>query len=244
MVLISITASGLGSRTSWGEYAGVTLLFCAVYAALAAMLQQLDDAARSPIDGAPASSARRAFVGRVPAIGLGALALYVIVRSVSRSTGGGAKTSHSGQITPGVTETKDFYIVSKNFIDPQVSAKGWRLKAGGLSAKQLSLSYDDVRALPSVEQYTTLQCISNDVNGNLISTALWRGIPLRDFIERLQPLPTAKWVSFRCDDDYVESIDIEFAMQAGVMLAYEMNGEPLPRSTASRCDCSRPASTA
>jgi hypothetical protein len=41
--------------------------------------------------------------------------------------------------------------------------------------------------------------------------------------------PDARWVFFRCEDDYTESIPLEFAMRDQVMLAYQMNGEELPK---------------
>jgi hypothetical protein len=134
-----------------------------------------------------------------------------------------------GKPTDEVTSNEHFYVVSKNLIDPSPSSDKWRVRVGGVSARMLELSYDDILAMPSMDQYTTLQCISNGVGGPLISNALWKGVSLRDLLTRAQPLHTATHVMFRSDDDYTESLPLDFAMKAGVMLAHTMNGERLPQ---------------
>src|SRR5262249_45098901 len=81
--------------------------------------------------------------------------------------------------------------------------------------------------LPAVEDYRTLVCISNEVGGDLIGNAHWRGVRLRDLLERAGPAPGAVKVVFTCADDYTDSIHFEKAMQPETLLVYEMNGEPL-----------------
>ena len=75
-----------------------------------------------------------------------------------------------------ITPTADFYDVSKNTDDPEVDVKRWKLEIGGQVENALSLTYDDIKQLPSVEQYATLECISNSVGGDLIGNAAWRGV--------------------------------------------------------------------
>jgi DMSO/TMAO reductase YedYZ molybdopterin-dependent catalytic subunit len=72
-----------------------------------------------------------------------------------------------------------------------------------------------------------LICISNEVGGDLIGNAHWRGVPLRDLLERAGPLPGAYKVILTCADDYTDSIRFEKAMQPETLVAYEMNGAPL-----------------
>jgi DMSO/TMAO reductase YedYZ molybdopterin-dependent catalytic subunit len=126
-----------------------------------------------------------------------------------------------------VTPNADFYEVSKNPFDPQVDHKGWRLQIGGLVDRPFSLTYKEIKALPSVEQYATLCCISNDVGGNLIGNALWRGVRLRDLLEKAGIKPEAVDIVLRARDDYSDSIPVAKAMAEGNILVYEMNGEPL-----------------
>lgn len=90
----------------------------------------------------------------------------------------------SGEMPLQVTPNDDFYIVSKNFIDPEVSEDYWSLKIGGLVEQPYSLSYEELTSLPWVDEYITLECISNKVGGNLISNARWRGVLLKDLLDR------------------------------------------------------------
>ena len=126
-----------------------------------------------------------------------------------------------------VTPTADFYHVSKNVFDPDVSPRNWRLELGGLVDRPLSLSLDGLRALPAVEGFATLACIDNPAGGDLIGNAFWRGVGLADLLRAAGVRDGAVDVVFTASDDYVDSISIERAMMPGCMLAYEMNGMPL-----------------
>jgi len=127
-----------------------------------------------------------------------------------------------------VTPNEEFYLVSKNFIDPEVSEATWSLKIEGLVAKPIELTYDELRSLPSVEQYTTLTCISNEIGGDLISNALWKGVPLRDLLVRAGLKPEAKDIALSAADGYSESFPVAKALEPSTIVAYEMNGVPLP----------------
>lgn len=128
----------------------------------------------------------------------------------------------------GITTTKDFYVISKNGVDdPDVKVAGWRLQVGG--ARPYALSYDELRALPHTELPQTLACISNVVGGPLISTAIWRGVPLRDLIERAGPPAATRELRFSCADGYTESLPLDVAGDPRTIVAYLMNGEPLTK---------------
>jgi len=130
-----------------------------------------------------------------------------------------------------ITPTPSFYVVSKNppGFDPVLNAERWSLEVGGLVARPLKLSYDQIRQLPAVEQVQTLECISNEVGGDLISNARWKGARLRDVLQQAGGAGTkAVKVAFRCADGYTESIPIADALNPTTLLAYEMNGEQLP----------------
>ena len=126
-----------------------------------------------------------------------------------------------------ITPTPDFYQVSKNAFDPQVDVRGWKLAVGGLVENALTLNYEQMKSLPSVEQYATLACISNEVGGDLIGTALWRGVRVRDVLERAGLKQGVIDIVLRAGDDYTDSISLERALADGTLLVYEMNGEPL-----------------
>jgi len=82
----------------------------------------------------------------------------------------------------------------------------------------------------AVEQFQTLECISNPVGGPLISTAKWTGVPLRDLLERAGVRPGAAEVVFRqFAGEYSDSIGLAEAMEPEVLVAVGMNGRVLPR---------------
>src|SRR5258708_11960649 len=80
--------------------------------------------------------------------------------------------------SPEITPVENFYVVSKNFVDPVVDALGWSLSVGGLVDKPLKLSLVDLRALPGVTEYVTLESVSNDVGSGLMSTSSFPGVRL------------------------------------------------------------------
>ena len=126
-----------------------------------------------------------------------------------------------------VTPTYLFYRIDINPIVPQVDSKSWNLTIKGLVEKPLTINYDQIKSMPSVEEYVTLECISNKIGGDLISTALWRGVRLSELLEKAAIKPNVKYVVFRCADGYDVGIPIEKSQMEGTILAYDMNYAPL-----------------
>jgi DMSO/TMAO reductase YedYZ molybdopterin-dependent catalytic subunit len=143
--------------------------------------------------------------------------------------------SYEGHAVPtsvmsAITPNKDFYIVSKNVLDPTVTVSRWRLQVDGLVRKSVSWSYEEVLKLPSETRAVTLECISNEIGGRLLSTARWRGILLKTLLEQAggAGAPTGKHVVFTGVDGFVTSLPLPDLLAARTLLAYEMNGETLP----------------
>jgi DMSO/TMAO reductase YedYZ molybdopterin-dependent catalytic subunit len=78
----------------------------------------------------------------------------------------------------------------------------------------------------SVEEFATLTCISNKIGGSLVSTALWKGVRLRDILSRAGVQPNVKYIVFRCSDGYDVGIPLENGMMDGTVIAYDMNNSP------------------
>ena len=132
-------------------------------------------------------------------------------------------------LTPAITANADFYVVSKNFVDPTVNASGWALQVSGpLTSTPLQLTYDDLKAMPSISQYVTLECISNDVGGQLISNAYWTGVPLKALLDKAGMKDGAQAIAFSCVDGYTESLPLNQALLPTTIVAHTMNGQPLP----------------
>jgi len=115
--------------------------------------------------------------------------------------------------------------------------KDWRLEVHGLVERPMSFSLEDLRTFPSKQTQTTLHhCIQG-----WSYVAEWDGVPLRQLIELCRPLPEARYLAFHTMQNVPESepnpkgpgnfygtIDLELMSHPQTILAYEMNGEPLP----------------
>ena len=133
-------------------------------------------------------------------------------------------------LTPAITSNDLFYVVDEEIIDPDIDPATWRLPVRGLVAHPFQTTYDDLLRLSVVERYQTLECISNDVGGNLISTARWEGVPLAEILDRADVGPGAVEVVFRCAGGYSESLSLSQALDERTLLAIGMNGHVLPRA--------------
>jgi DMSO/TMAO reductase YedYZ molybdopterin-dependent catalytic subunit len=132
-------------------------------------------------------------------------------------------------ITPRITANEDHYTVDTTLVKPRVLIDEWRLDIKGEVQSPFSLTYDQLLDLEAVEQLHTLECISNYVGGDLISTALWTGVPLRDLLDRAQVKSGAYDVVFTSVDGYTDSISIAKAMEERTLVAYLMNGKTVPQ---------------
>jgi DMSO/TMAO reductase YedYZ molybdopterin-dependent catalytic subunit len=105
----------------------------------------------------------------------------------------------------------------------------WALKVNGLVKHPLSLSLGQLALLDSRTQ-TTMHCCDEGWN----AVATWTGVPLARVLALAEPLARAAYVVFHCLDKredgelYYESIDLSDANHPQTMLAYRMNGRPLP----------------
>jgi hypothetical protein len=127
-----------------------------------------------------------------------------------------------------VTPAADFYVVSKNLVDPDVNTSTWTLTVTGTVDHPITLTYDQLRALPSMQVERTLECISNDVGGDLMSNGLWTGVRIADLARMVNPLPLTALLRFTCADGYTESMPLERALGPDALLVYELDGAPLP----------------
>lgn len=114
--------------------------------------------------------------------------------------------------------------------------KDYVLEVGGLVKNPLRLTLDDLRAMPKQTQITKHICIQG-----WSAIGQWAGVPLGEIIARCEPLSTARHVVFYAFDNkstsephpagpgyFYGTIDMELAAHRQTILAYEMNGQPLP----------------
>ena len=230
-ILPLIDAGFFGSKTSVGPgFASFSqVLGSWVYAAVLDYVF-VEVAPRYP-DGF--SLSRRQFlVASVGAIALAILAIYGFA-SLSMKKGRLVFGSIDEMLAKEITPTSDFYVVTKNVIDPTVDAGSWLLSVGGMVANPSTYRYADLLALsdPSApdraDEFATLECVSNDVGGNLISMARWNGVRLSALLQTAGLSPNADWIVFTCADGYTAAVPLSRAMNPNTMVAVRMNDAPL-----------------
>src|SRR5256886_4426458 len=225
-ILPILDAGFFGSNTSVGIGFAVfsQLIGYWLYAALLDYLL-VDVAAEHP-EGF--SLSRRQFIaGTIGAIAVAALTVYGLGSLISKK-GRLVFTSIAEMFSKEQTPTSEFYVVTKNVIDPTVDAGTWHLSIGGLVSNPTPYSYADLQALATIDEFVTLECVSNEVGGDLISMAGWTG-------RRLATIPDTagadtspnNWVVFTCADGYTAAIPIAKAMDPNTLVAIYMNGGPL-----------------
>jgi DMSO/TMAO reductase YedYZ molybdopterin-dependent catalytic subunit len=131
---------------------------------------------------------------------------------------------------PELTATDDFYRIDINTIVPHVNGASWTLEVKGLFGKPRTLTLADLLAFSAVTQPITLQCISNPVGGDLMSTGYFTGVRLRDVVADLGLKPDARALFLKAADGFSESVVLQDVMDARTLLVYGMNGEPLTSS--------------
>lgn len=199
--------------------------------------------------GGPTGTDRRAFLsamGAVAALGVGAA---LVGRTLNRAAATASRlryalpgvarplppvppeaTAPVPGMTPVVVPNKDFYVIDTRLLGPpQVDVDGWRLRVSGLVDRPFELTYDELLSLPMVEEYVTLSCVSNEVGGDLVGNAAWRGVPLATLLERAGVQPEAGQIVGRSVDGFTAGFPVGAATDGRhALVAVGMNGELLP----------------
>jgi DMSO/TMAO reductase YedYZ molybdopterin-dependent catalytic subunit len=109
---------------------------------------------------------------------------------------------------------------------PTFDRATWRLGVGGLVEQKLSLDYAQLRVLPRANQVCDFHCVT----GWTVTGVRWGGVRLADIFDRARPYPEANAVQFvSAEEPYLDYLTMDEALLHDVMLAYEMDGKPLPR---------------
>ncbi|MGI8537934.1 MAG: molybdopterin-dependent oxidoreductase [Mycobacteriales bacterium] len=132
-------------------------------------------------------------------------------------------------LSPVLTPTGEFYRIDTALRVPQVDVSTWALTVGGDVARPLRLTYEDLLAMPQVEADITLQCVSNEVGGDLVGTARWQGVLLADVLRAAGAGDGADQVVGRSVDGFTAGFPLSVALDGRTaLIAVGMNGEPLP----------------
>jgi DMSO/TMAO reductase YedYZ molybdopterin-dependent catalytic subunit len=148
----------------------------------------------------------------------------------------------------------DLFYVRNHFAAPTIREEDWRLEVAGAVEKPLTVSYREVKALPPTKLRATLECVGNGrsflvpkAKGvpwqlGAVSTAEWTGVTLAALLDRAKLKPGAVEVVLEGADSgevkdepkpqkaipFARSLPLGKALKPEVLLAYQMNGDPLP----------------
>ena len=127
---------------------------------------------------------------------------------------------------PGLlTPIGEFYVVDINIDPPAVDAETWSVTVEGAVDTEVTLTRDRLELFDPVTELLTLRCIGEDLNGTLMSTAVWSGVPVAALLDRAGP--NGEYAKLVGADRYSEVLPIEMLSEA--ILVYAMNGRALPR---------------
>jgi hypothetical protein len=127
-----------------------------------------------------------------------------------------------GYLPAPITPNSSFFTLSIDGI-PQINITQWTLKVDGDVNYPLTFTYGNLTALPNVSEVARLQCVSGPSG-----TANWTGVPLNDILEMAGVRPSAVSVIFYGADGYSSSLAWPKENTSDVLLAFGMNGVPLP----------------
>jgi DMSO/TMAO reductase YedYZ molybdopterin-dependent catalytic subunit len=129
-----------------------------------------------------------------------------------------------------LTSNQDFYRIDVALRIPTRAAADWTLRIHGMVDREITLTYADLLARPLVERTITMTCVSNPVGGDLISTANFIGVELRDILLEAGIQPGAEQLFSTSIDGWTAGtpVDVVLEPDRGALLAIGMNGEPLP----------------
>lgn len=106
---------------------------------------------------------------------------------------------------------------------PIVDSTDYRLELAGLIRDRRPWTLAELYALPQVSQVTRHICVEG-----WSAIGKWSGTPFRSFLERIGADTTAKFVGFKCADDYYSSIDMATALHPQTLLAFRYADQILP----------------
>jgi DMSO/TMAO reductase YedYZ molybdopterin-dependent catalytic subunit len=142
------------------------------------------------------------------------------------------------KLTPFPTPNEGFFV-RNHFAVPQLAVKEWKLRVMGAVGSPRELDHDQLLELASRELAVTLECAGNGVGTGGVSTATWTGTPLAALLRQANLGRGVKHIRLVGADRGIEntgepaetfarSIPLEKALHPDTLLAFHMNGVPLP----------------
>ena len=132
-------------------------------------------------------------------------------------------------LAPALSSVDNFFRIDTSMSPPVVDVATWQMSIYGRVNSKLTLTYNDLLEMPSIERYVTLSCVSNDIGGDLIGTQRFQGVRLADLLDKVGVHSDASLILGESVDGFTAGFPTAFLKQSpDSMVAYAMNGQPLP----------------
>src|SRR3954449_5234689 len=152
--------------------------------------------------------------------------------TAAASSGGGIQVPADATlspVTPFITPAGNFYRIDTALSFPRINLSSYKVDIAGMVDKPLTFTYDDLLAMPQIERIVTLCCVSNEVGGDLISTASFQGVLLAPLLQQAGVQSGAQQVYSTSLDGWTCGFPVEVALDGrDAMIALGMNGAALP----------------
>ncbi len=128
-----------------------------------------------------------------------------------------------------MTPADEFYLIDTAFVKPAIEPRDWSLRIHGMVEREITLTYEQLIERQFTEAWVTLNCVSNEVGGDLIGNAWWSGVRLAPLLEEAGVLAGADAVLQTSEDGWTCGTPLAaLTDDRDAMLAVAMNGRPLP----------------
>jgi DMSO/TMAO reductase YedYZ molybdopterin-dependent catalytic subunit len=126
------------------------------------------------------------------------------------------------RIPPGQRLVKSWPVLHYGPI-PTFDGEHWDVEVSGLVDNAFTLSYQELRALPTVTVGADMHCVT----GWTTLDNEWEGVSFRTILEKASPKPEAKWVIAHCAGGYTSNLSLAAMQDDDVLLAWRNHGEDL-----------------
>jgi DMSO/TMAO reductase YedYZ molybdopterin-dependent catalytic subunit len=132
-------------------------------------------------------------------------------------------------VSPWKTAADDFYRVDTAILPPAIEPIDWQLRIHGLVDREIVIDYQQLLNRPMTQAWITLNCVSNEVGGDLIGNAWWSGFRVADLLREAGVHADADAVLQTSDDGWTCGTPLSVLTDdRNAILAVAMNGKPLP----------------
>ena len=126
------------------------------------------------------------------------------------------------RVPPGQYLTERFPVLTVG-PNPKYDLETWDLQVFGDVEDELQLSWDELMALPQKDVVVDIHCVTR---WSKLDTA-WRGVPVREVLERARLKPSGKYLMAYSDGGYTTNLPLDVVLEDDVLLAHSYDGKPL-----------------